>query len=88
MICRQPKIYIFIHRHWQSALVIYPTIQYPTHTDPDLYYDVAVHRKSNSLLVRPLGLPAGEMYSVGEIYIKTSLARPSLILLIRSTSCD
>ena len=71
MIFRQPKIYIFIRRHWQSAFVIYPTIQYPSHTEPDLHHDVAVHPKSHSLLVRPLGLTAGEMYSVGEIYIKT-----------------
>jgi len=71
MIFRQPKIYIFIRRHWQSAFVIYPTIQYPSHTDPDLHHHVVVHPKSHSLLVRPLGLTAGEMYSVGEIYIKT-----------------
>jgi len=43
MIFRQPKIYIFIRRHWQSAFVIYPTIPYPSHTDPDLHHDVAVH---------------------------------------------
>jgi len=78
MIFRQPKISIFIRRHWQSAFVIYPTIQYPRHTEPDLHHDVAVHPKSHSLLVRPLGLTAGEMYSVGEIYIKTPLTRPSL----------
>jgi len=64
---RQPKIHIFIRRTWQSAYFIYPTIQYPSHTDPDLHHNVAVHPKSHSLLVRPLGLTAGEMYSVGEI---------------------
>jgi len=78
MIFRQSKIYIFIRRHWQSAFVIYPTIQYPSHTDPDLHHNVAVHPKSHSLRVRPLGLTAGEMYSVGEIYIKTPATRPSL----------
>ena len=67
MIFPQPKIYIFIRRHWQSAFIIYPTIQYPSHRDPDLHHDVAVHPKSHSLLGRPLGLTAGEMYSVGEI---------------------
>ena len=69
---------IFIRRHWQSAFVIYPTIQYPSHTDPDLHHDVAVHPKLHSLLVRPLGLTAGEMYSVREIYIKTPPTPPSL----------
>jgi len=78
MIFRQPKIYTFIRRHWQSAFLIYPTIQYPSHTDPDLHHDVAVNPKSHSLLVRPLGLTAGEMYSVGEIYIKTPPTPPLL----------
>jgi len=64
------KINIFIRRHCQSAFVIYPTIQYTSHTDPDLHHEVAVHPKLHSLLVRPLGLTAGEMYNVGEIYIK------------------
>jgi len=69
MILRQPKIYIFIRRHWQSVFVIYPTIQYPSHTDPDLHCEVGVYPKSHSVLVRPLGLTTGEMYSVSEIYI-------------------
>jgi len=79
MIFRQPKICIFIRRHWQSAFVIYSTIQDRSHTDSDLHHDVAVHPKSHSLLVRPLGLTAGEMYSVGEIHIKTPLT-PFLLL--------
>ena len=79
MIFPQPKIYIFICCHGQSAFVIYLTIQYPSHTDPDLHHDVAVQPKSHSLLVRPLGLTAGEMYSVGEIYIKTPPSPPSLL---------
>ena len=88
MIFQQPKIYIFIRRHWQSAFVIYPTIQYPSHTDPDLHHHVAVHPKSHSLLVRPLGLTTRQMYSVGEIYIKTPSTPPSLIFLVCSTSSD
>ena len=63
MIFQQPKIYIFIRRHWQSAFVIYPIIEYANHTDSDPHHDIAVHLKSHSLLVRPLGLTAGEMYS-------------------------
>ena len=69
IIFRQPKIYIFIRCYWQSAFVIYPTIQYPGKTDPDLHHDVAVHPKSHSLLVRPLGLTASDMHSIGEIHI-------------------
>jgi len=80
MIIRQLKIYIFISRHWQSASVIYPIIQYPSHTDPGLHHDVAVHPKSHSLLVRPLGLTANEMSSIGEIYIKNPPTPPSLHL--------
>jgi len=78
MIFRQPKIYIFIRRYWQSAFVIYPTMQYPSHTDADLHHNIAVHPKSHSLPVRPLGLTAGEMYSISEIYIKTPPTPPSL----------
>ena len=87
MIFRQPKIYIFIRRHCQRAFVIYPTIQYPSHTDPDLHHAVAVHPKSHYLLVRPLGLTAGEMYRVGAIYIKTPLTPPSPLVLFPG-SCD
>jgi len=79
MIFRQPKIYIFIRRHWQSAFVIYLTIQYPRHTDADLHHDFTVHPKPDSLLVRPLGLTAGEMFRVGEIHIKTPPTPPSLL---------
>ena len=86
MIFRQPKIYIFIRRHWQSAFVIYPTIHYPSHTDSDLHHDVVVHPKSHSPLVRPLGLTAGEMYSVGEIYLKTPPTPPSRRALARSST--
>jgi len=78
MIVRQPKIYIFIRRHWQSAFVIYLTIQYPSHTDPDLHHNVGVYPKSHSLLVHPLGLTASGMYSIGEIHIKTPPTPPSL----------
>jgi len=78
MIFRQPKIYIFIGRQRQSAFVIYPMIQYPSHTDPDLHHGVAVPPQSHSLLVRPLGLTTGKMYNVGKIYIKTPPTPPSL----------
>jgi len=81
MIFRQDKIYIFFRRQWQSAFIIYPTIQYPSHTDPDLHHDIAVHPRSHSLLLRSLGLTAGEMYNFSEIYIKTPLTTPSLLPL-------
>ena len=80
MIFQQPMIYIFIRRHWQVPSLSIPPMPYPSHTDPDLHHDVAVPSKLHSLLVRPLGLTAGEMYSGGEIYIKTPLTPPSLHL--------
>jgi len=87
MIFKQPKFDIFIRRHWKSAFVIYPTIQYPSHTAPDQHHDVAVHTESYFLLVRPLGLTTGEVYSVREIYINTP-PTPSLLLLPHRPDID
>jgi len=70
------KFYFFIRRHWRSTFVIYPTILYPSLTDP--HHDVAVHPKSHSLLVHPLGLTGGERYSIRATYIRTPPTPPSL----------
>ena len=72
------KFYFFIRRHWQSTFVIYPTILYLSLTDP--HHDVAVHPKSHSLLGRPLGLTAREMYSIRATYLRTPPPPPSLMI--------
>jgi len=78
------KFYFFIRRHWRSTFIIYPTILYPSLTYP--HHDVAVHPKSHSLLVRPLGLTAGEMYSIRATYIRTPPTPPSPTLRALYTS--
>ena len=42
-----------------------------------LHHDIAVHPKSHSLLVQPVGLTVVEMYSVGKIYIRTPPTPPT-----------
>jgi len=52
------------------------------------HHDVAVHPKSDSLFVQPLGLTAGEMYGVGAIDIRTSPTPPTPPSLLPSHSLD
>jgi len=42
-----------------------------------LHHDIAVHPKSHSLLVQPVGLTVVEMYRVGKIYIRTPPTPPT-----------
>jgi len=72
------QCYIIIHRHLVNCLC-YPshdtaTLR-PTSSRRALHHDIAVHPKSHSLLVQPVGLTVVEMYSVGKIYIRTPSAK-------------
>jgi len=80
IVCVLSKCYIIIHRHLANCLR-YPShdtaTSRPTSWRRALHHDIAVHPKSHSLLVQPVGLTVVKMYSVGKIYIRTPQTPPT-----------